>query len=149
MEMFLKEKEEAADEVDSFLLDLSLKEKRGRGEEGIGEADEGHSEKIPESRWLSSPPSLERSQIGQKATYFCVHTCVIIMCLCGLSCHILSYCVILCVQDCVFSCTPTPPPFICFQALLTFLNLRQKYLMAPLELKVDVSLSQFDFKCSL
>ena len=99
--MFLKEKEEAADEVDSFLLDLSLKEKRGRGEEGIGEADEGHSEKIPESRWLSSPPSLERSQIGQKATYFCVHTCVIIMCLCGLSWHILSYCVIL--SDCLFN----------------------------------------------
>ena len=68
VEMFLKEKEEAVEEVDSFLLkeDLSLKEKRGRGdgEEGIGEADEGHSEKIPESRWLSSPPSLKRIQSG-------------------------------------------------------------------------------------
>ena len=61
VEMFLKEKEEV-EEVESFLLieDLSLKEKsgRGEGEYGTGEADEGHSEKIPESRWLSQPTSL-------------------------------------------------------------------------------------------
>lgn len=55
VEMLLKEKgEEEEEEVDSFLLIpvLSLKEKMGRveGEEGIGEAEEGHSEKIPESR---------------------------------------------------------------------------------------------------
>ena len=53
VEMLLKEKGEV-EEVDSFLLIpvLSLKEKmgRGEGEEGIGEAEEGHSEKIPESR---------------------------------------------------------------------------------------------------
>ena len=54
VEMLLKEKAEVEEEVDSFLLIpvLSLKEKMGRveGEEGIGEAEEGHSEKIPESR---------------------------------------------------------------------------------------------------
>ena len=54
VEMLLKEKGEVEEEVDSFLLipALSLKEKMGRveGEEGIGEAEEGHSEKIPESR---------------------------------------------------------------------------------------------------
>ena len=54
VEMLLKEKGEVEEEVDSFLLIpvLSLKEKmgRGEGEEGIGEAEEGHSEKIPESR---------------------------------------------------------------------------------------------------
>jgi len=54
VEMLLKEKGEVEEEVDSFLLIpvLSLKEKMGRveGEEGIGEAEEGHSEKIPESR---------------------------------------------------------------------------------------------------
>ena len=54
LEMLLKEKGEVEEEVDSFLLipALSLKEKMGRveGEEGIGEAEEGHSEKIPESR---------------------------------------------------------------------------------------------------
>ena len=107
--MFLKEKEEAADEVDSFLLDLSLKEKRGRGEEGIGEADEGHSEKIPESRWLSSPPSLKRSQVRQITkgnSLLRIHACVITMCPRGLSdrdilCHILAYCVIL--SDCLFN----------------------------------------------
>ena len=54
VEMLLKEKGEVEEEVDSFLLIpvLSLKEKMGRveGEEGIGEVEEGHSEKIPESR---------------------------------------------------------------------------------------------------
>ena len=54
VEMLLKEKGEVEEEVDSFLLIpvLSLKEKMGRveGEEGVGEAEEGHSEKIPESR---------------------------------------------------------------------------------------------------
>ena len=54
VEMLLKEKGEVEEEVDSFLLIpvLSLKEKMGRveGEEGIGETEEGHSEKIPESR---------------------------------------------------------------------------------------------------
>ena len=56
VEMLLKEEGEVEEEeeVDSFLLIpvLSLKEKMGRveGEEGIGEAEEGHSEKIPESR---------------------------------------------------------------------------------------------------
>ena len=54
VEMLLKEKGEVEEEVDSFLLipALSLKEKMGRveGEEGVGEAEEGHSEKIPESR---------------------------------------------------------------------------------------------------
>ena len=72
VEMFLKEKEEV-EEVDSFLLieDLSLKEKRGggEGEDGMGEADDGHSEKIPESRWLSSPPSLKKTHSQATALY--------------------------------------------------------------------------------
>ena len=161
--MLLKEKEEAADEVDSFLLDLSLKEKRGRGEEGIGEADEGHSEKIPESRWLSSPPSLKRSQVRQMTngnSLLRILACVItngkfyhVSAGSVILCHILAYRVIL--SDCVFNtvCSAvnqTHPPFICFQALLTFLNLRQKYLnlMTPLELKGVVSLSQFDFSAA-
>ena len=70
--MFLKEKEEV-EEVDSFLLieDLSLKEKsgRGEGEDGTGEADDGHSEKIPESRWLSSPLSLKKTHSQETALY--------------------------------------------------------------------------------
>ena len=60
VEMFLKEKEEV-EEVESFLLSLKEKSGRGEGEDGTGEADEGHSEKIPESRWLSQPTSLERT----------------------------------------------------------------------------------------
>ena len=52
VEIFLKE---AAVEVESVLFlntDLSLKEKRGMGDvdRGAGEAVDGHSEKMPESR---------------------------------------------------------------------------------------------------
>ena len=99
MEMFLKEKEEAVEEVDSFLLqeDLSLKEKRGRGdgEEGIGEADEGHSEKIPESRWLSSPPSLKMTQSGCHGKWQQPSMYVSLSCICAV-CQIVSS--TLCVQ---------------------------------------------------
>ena len=50
---------------------------------------------------------------------------------------VVSYFVILChivrlfVQHCLFSCEPTPPPFICFHALLNFLNLWQDHLITP------------------
>ena len=48
-------------ETDLLNADLSLKEKRGMGdvERGAGEAVEGHSEKIPESRRLSPSASLK------------------------------------------------------------------------------------------
>ena len=62
VEIFLKEAL-LVEEVETVLLnaDLSLKEKRGMGdvERGAGEAVEGHSEKIPESRRLSPPASLK------------------------------------------------------------------------------------------
>ena len=80
--------------MDSFLL--SFKEKRGSGvgEEGIGEEDEGHSEKIPESRWLSPPPSLKwdsSQKNGKPASTVCVITI----------CQIVSHCQIVCLTLCV------------------------------------------------
>ena len=65
VEIFLKEAAAMeVEEVESVLFlnaDLSLKEKRGMGdvERGAGEAVEGHSEKIPESRRLSPSASLK------------------------------------------------------------------------------------------
>ena len=63
VEIFLKEAALEVEEVETVLLnaDLSLKEKRGMGdvERGAGEAVEGHSEKIPESRRLSPSVSLK------------------------------------------------------------------------------------------
>ena len=64
VEIFLKEAAAVeVEEVETVLLnaDLSLKEKRGMGdvERGAGEAVEGHSEKIPESRRLSPSASLK------------------------------------------------------------------------------------------
>ena len=64
VEIFLKEAAVEVEEVEGVLLlnaDLSLKEKRGMGdvERGAGEAVEGHSEKIPESRRLSPSASLK------------------------------------------------------------------------------------------
>ena len=65
VEIFLKEAAAVeVEEVESVLFlnaDLSLKEKRGMGdvERGAGEAVEGHSEKIPESRRLSPSASLK------------------------------------------------------------------------------------------
>ena len=62
VEIFLKEAL-LVEEVETVLLnaDLSLKEKRGMGdvERGAGEAVDGHSEKIPESRRLSPSASLK------------------------------------------------------------------------------------------
>ena len=59
VEIFLKEAVVEVEQVveSAFLnADLSLKEKRGMGdvERAAGEAVEGHSEKIPESRRLSA-----------------------------------------------------------------------------------------------
>ena len=64
VEIFLKEAAVEVEQLESVLFlnaDLSLKEKRGMGdvERGAGEAVEGHSEKIPESRRLSPSPSLK------------------------------------------------------------------------------------------
>ena len=63
VEIFLKEAAVEVEQVETDLLnaDLSLKEKRGMGdvERGAGEAVEGHSEKIPESRRLPPSPSLK------------------------------------------------------------------------------------------
>ena len=63
VEIFLKEAAVEVEVVESVLLtaDLSLKEKRGMGdvERGAGEAVDGHSEKIPESRRLSPSASLK------------------------------------------------------------------------------------------
>ena len=63
VEIFLKEAAVEVEVVERVLLtaDLSLKEKRGMGdvERGAGEAVEGHSEKIPESRRLSPSASLK------------------------------------------------------------------------------------------
>ena len=63
VEIFLKEAAVDVVVVETGLLnaDLSLKEKRGMGdvERGAGEAVDGHSEKIPESRRLSPSASLK------------------------------------------------------------------------------------------
>ena len=73
VEIFLKEAAAEVEEVESVLFlnaDLSLKEKRGMGdvERGAGEAVEGHSEKIPESRRLSPSASLKSYKVRNSSS---------------------------------------------------------------------------------
>ena len=89
--------------MDSFLLPFKEKRGRGDGEGGMGEEVEGHSEKIPESRWLSSPPSLERES-SQENRKQASPVCVIMICHRSLSaCARLCQIVRMCAQHCVFS----------------------------------------------
>ena len=71
VEIFLKEAL-LVEVVENDLLnaDLSLKEKRGVGdvERGAGEAVEGHSEKIPESRRLSPSASLKSYKVRNSSS---------------------------------------------------------------------------------
>ena len=74
VEIFLKETAVEVEEVETDLLnaDLSLKEKRGMGDvergTGAGEAVEGHSEKIPESRRLSPSASLKSYKVRNSSS---------------------------------------------------------------------------------
>jgi len=76
VEIFLKEAAVEVEEVETVLFlnaDLSLKEKRGTGdvERGAGEAVEGHSEKIPESRRLSPSASLSSQSTDVRSCHLC------------------------------------------------------------------------------